>query len=243
MTRPMTALNLGWGVQSFTMAVMVALDELPKPDIIIHSDTRHEKQGTYQFTEWAIPWLAAHGLTVTTVTTKQDEEKKRNDPPWFTGDGGMLSRQCTHRWKIQPIDRHIRGIAPIWEKWIGISTDEWQRVRKPTAKWYTFRYPLLEKRMSRLNCVSYLSSHGLPVPPKSSCTFCPYHDKKSWAAVKESPADWESAKAMDKSVREISPFGAFIHPSRIPIESAVRIPSDEGLYQPELCDAEGGCFL
>lgn len=243
MSEKMVALNLGWGVQSFTMAVMVALGELPKPDIIIHSDTQYEKEGTYRFAEWGAQWLAERGLSVVTVTAQHDEEKRRNDPPWFTGEGGMLSRQCTHRWKIQPIDKHIRGIHPTWEKWIGITLDEWQRVKSPTAKWYTFRYPLLDKRMSRLDCVTYLKSKGLPVPPKSSCKFCPYHSKKEWAAVKERPEDWESAIRMDSMIRGISPHGAYIHPSRIPLELAVKTPRDEGFFQLELCDSEGGCFL
>ena len=45
------AISLGWGVQSFTMAAMVALEELEPIDFAIHADTTHERVGTYQFAE------------------------------------------------------------------------------------------------------------------------------------------------------------------------------------------------
>lgn len=34
-------LSLGWGVQSWTLAAMVALKELPPVDYAVHADTRH----------------------------------------------------------------------------------------------------------------------------------------------------------------------------------------------------------
>ena len=43
----LTYLSLGWGVQSFTLAAMAALGELPPIDLAIHADTGHEAQGTY----------------------------------------------------------------------------------------------------------------------------------------------------------------------------------------------------
>ena len=37
-----TYLSLGWGVQSWTIAAMAALGELPPIDLAIHADTGHE---------------------------------------------------------------------------------------------------------------------------------------------------------------------------------------------------------
>lgn len=45
----MIAISLGWGVQSFTLAAMSALGELPAVDVAIHADTTHEASGTYAF--------------------------------------------------------------------------------------------------------------------------------------------------------------------------------------------------
>ena len=52
-----TYLSLGWGIQSWTIAAMVALGKLPMIDFAIHSDTGHEAQGTYQHArKWTHGW-------------------------------------------------------------------------------------------------------------------------------------------------------------------------------------------
>ena len=45
----MKTISLGWGVQSFTLAAMVALGDLEPVDVAIHADTTHEASGTYAF--------------------------------------------------------------------------------------------------------------------------------------------------------------------------------------------------
>ena len=69
----LTYLSLGWGVQSWTIAAMVALGELPPIDLAIHADTTHEAVGTYAHAaEWT-PWLGEHGVKVVTVTAENTE--------------------------------------------------------------------------------------------------------------------------------------------------------------------------
>ena len=60
----LTVLSLGWGVQSWTLAAMAALGELPGLDVAIHADTTHERQATYAFAAQWTPWLAARGVKV-----------------------------------------------------------------------------------------------------------------------------------------------------------------------------------
>ena len=66
----MIALSLGWGTQSFALAAMVALGELPPVDVAIHADTTHERTATYAFAEKWTPWLEARGVRVVTVRAK-----------------------------------------------------------------------------------------------------------------------------------------------------------------------------
>ena len=47
-SKPLRVISLGWGVQSWTLAAMVALRELPMVDYAIHADTGHERDGTYR---------------------------------------------------------------------------------------------------------------------------------------------------------------------------------------------------
>ena len=42
----MIAISLGWGTQSFALAAMSALGELPPVDVAIHADTGYERAAT-----------------------------------------------------------------------------------------------------------------------------------------------------------------------------------------------------
>lgn len=40
--------SLGWGVQSWTIAAMMALDDLPRAEFLVHADTTWEHAGCRQ---------------------------------------------------------------------------------------------------------------------------------------------------------------------------------------------------
>jgi hypothetical protein len=64
----MRVISLGWGVQSFTLAAMAALGDLPPVDAALHADTLNERADTYVFARKWTPWLREHGINVVTVT-------------------------------------------------------------------------------------------------------------------------------------------------------------------------------
>lgn len=287
----LTVISLGWGVQSWTLAAMSALGALPKVDAAIHADTTHERSQTYAFAaEWT-PWLEAHGVPVVTVTSPATKHLNdpnvtnilipaytlaRKGAAITSGQGldvagglesveqteGQLRRQCTNRWKIEPLRRWVsgeltrRGLAKqpgIVEQWLGISRDEWQRARTSDVAYTTYRYPLLDLKMTRVDCVAWLQAHDLPVPPKSACVFCPYHNARAWGELKrQAGPDWAHALEIDNVIRDARPpYPLFVHPKRVPLAEAVVIPEDQGLVQGGLfpvedddapCDS-GYCFL
>lgn len=252
----MIALSLGWGVQSFTMAAMSALGELPRVDVAIHADTTHERQATYEFAERWTPWLEEHGIRVVTVKPKHSDPVDNGygwpDEPFYTINldrtNGQTKRQCTSQWKIAPIRRCLQSVRhsqPV-EQWIGISTDEALRMKESDVKYITHRWPLIEKRMSRNDCVAWLKDHKLEVPPKSSCIFCPYHDSKAWREMwKENSADWRKAVEVDNQIRKARPpCDLFVHPARKPL-TEIDLRNDEDRGQLRLWDEEcsGMCGL
>lgn len=251
----MKVLSLGWGVQSFTLAAMVALGELEPIDFAIHADTTHEASGTYAFRQRWEPWFKEHNLQVYTVSNPERSaavETSKTDIPAFTFNGdtnGQLRRQCTYEWKILPIRRAIRrylasqGIKNpkpgTVEQWIGISLDEFQRMKDSDVKYITNRWPLIEKHMSRHDCKNWLTAHGLEVPPKSSCVFCPYRDSAAWRELKLSGnGDWQKAIEVDRAIRKARPpYDLFVHRSRKPLEE-VDLRNDEDRGQLRLWDEE-----
>lgn len=242
----MKIISLGWGVQSFTMAVMVALRDLPPVDVAIHADTDHERAATYEFARRWTPWLEARGVKVVTVSNPQPPQELmglKTDIPAFTYNGktnGQLRRQCTSDWKIAPMRRwtqsHRNGEHV--EQWIGISTDEALRMRPSDVQYITNRWPLIENDLSRKECVSYLQTHGLEVPVKSACNFCPYHSTKEWREVKKDARDWLEAVQLDRAIRKVRPpYYLYVHPARKPLED-VDLRTEQEKGQMNLWDEE-----
>jgi len=242
----MKIISLGWGVQSFTLAAMVALGEIDPVDAVIHSDTRHEKSGTYAFAEKWTPWLQDHGVNVVTVYNEMTApivDRGGIYIPAFTSNGksdGQLRRQCTQKWKVAPMRKWLqqnRNGEPV-EQLLGISLDEAHRAKDSDVKYIVNRWPLIEMQITRNACQAWLLSNGLEVPPKSSCTFCPYHDTAAWQEIKQNQNDWAEAVFVDRAIRtKRPPFDVFIHPARIPLEDVdLRTQQDKG--QLELWDDE-----
>jgi hypothetical protein len=237
-----TVLSLGWGVQSFTLAAMVALGELPMVDAAIFADTLHESQMTYDFKNKWTDFLVQRGVNVVTVSN-QSNNVITNRPggkifiPAFTyniktNSNGQLRRQCTGLWKIAPLRRYIQANreGKQVEQWLGISTDEYQRMRNSDVLYITNKYPLIDLRMSRIDCVTWLGKYDIEIPPKSACTFCPYHDNKGWQKIKSNPIDYDEAIRIDNAIRKVRPpHDLFVHYKRIPLEDVdLRTPQEMG---------------
>jgi hypothetical protein len=255
----MKILSLGWGVQSFTLAAMSALGELEPIDAAIHSDTGYESQLTYEFAKRWTGWLEDHGVKVVTVhgtngtldelfyTTKSGNKFLRI-PSFIKNQDGTSSirpRQCTTNWKIVPMRRweqKNRNKQPI-EQWIGISLDEVERMRLSDVKYITHRWPLIEKRMTRLACINWLEKNGLEVPPKSACVFCPFHNIASWRRTKAVPEDWARAIELDEYIRFYDPpFEHYLANKLVPLaELDLSTPEENG--QMSFFDCSGTCWL
>lgn len=225
---PMKVLSLGWGVQSFTLAAMVALGELEPIDVALHADTTHEAAGTYEFARLYTPLLEENGVKVVTVSDAQPLPiiaSAKTDIPAFTAtdsrNGGMLRRQCTESWKIRPMRKWLqanRQGRPV-EQWIGISLDEVQRMKDSDVKYIMHRWPLIERRMTRNDCMTWLERNGFMRPQKSACVFCPFHDTRAWHDMKKAGnGDWKKAVDVDRAIRKVRPpYDLFLHPARIPL--------------------------
>jgi len=252
-------ISLGWGVQSFTLAAMVALGELEPIDAAIHSDTGYESQLTYEFAERWTPWLESHGVRVVTVhgtngTVEELFVKSAKTGLQFLripaysekdGVGSISARQCTSSWKIYPMRRWIaanRNKQPV-ERWIGISLDEIERARSADVKYITHRFPLIEKRMTRVACQLWLEKHGIEVPPKSACVFCPYHNKASWIKTKAVPEDWRRAVEVDEYIRNYEQGRKTYLSNRLVPLTELDLSTPEENGQMSFFDCSGTCWL
>lgn len=257
-------LSLGWGVQSFTIAAMIALGEMEPVDVMVHADTTWETERTYQLSAAFTPWLRERGQNIVTVQSdrvdviqKWASKTEGVMAPVFTlapdGEQGQLGRQCTRTWKIDPIRRFISGelaerglkkTAGVVASVQGISFDEWHRMKDSDVKYIGNEYPLVEARITRQGCMIWLEQHDLPIPAKSSCVFCPYHSMAAWKRMgREKGRDFETAVRVDKAVRDKrNNFKLFVHPIRKPLEDAIKDDGQLELFPDATCDS-GYCFV
>jgi hypothetical protein len=264
-------LSLGAGVQSSTMALMAAHGELtPMPDHAIFADTGAEPRKVYEWLDWLEPQLPfpVHRVMHKDGLQKNIEQSIHGGrfagAPFYTESAegkreGMLRRQCTREFKITPIEQKIRQLlglkkgqrgpkriaAVIWQ---GISTDEIQRARKGIEGWQQFRYPLIEMKMSRMQCLEWMQGKGYPMPTKSACIWCPYHDDRAWRDIKENdPESWAVAVQMDDMIRggvRGTSQKLYLHKSLVPLaEVDFRTPEDFGQIDAFAEECEGMCGI
>ena len=261
----MKVLNLGAGVQSSTILMMALEGEIERPDCAIFADTGWEPKAVYAHLAWleaqAEGKITIHRVSVGNIRDEVlasiDRTRYANSRiprlPFFTtpeGNGGvrgMLRRTCTNNYKIEPIDRKIRELLGVKkrqrmpkgvtiEKWFGISLDEAHRMRSPDAPYFTHRYPLIDLRMRRGDCVAWLTAHGYTIPPKSACVACPFHSDQLWGELKRtSPAEWADAVAFDAAIRHLHGLegAAYVHGSLLPLDQ-VDLSTAEERGQPDL---------
>jgi hypothetical protein len=89
---------------------------------------------------------------------------------------------------------------------MGISRDEVSRMKTNPLKYINNVYPLVEMEMRRSDCLTWMEEHRYPKPPRSACTFCPFHSTAEWREIKKNKKEWDEVVAMDKAIRSQERF-------------------------------------
>lgn len=247
------------------MALLVERDCFPdhfpsKPDFAIFADTGWEPPAVYANLEWLESELSFPVLKVNAGRSlKKDVEAGVNvrGRPWLSvpvflsaPDGtpaGMNWRQCTTDYKIVPIRAKIRellglsvrspvAMATSVEMWLGITTDEAERVRVAPDQWIVNHYPLIDLGMSREDCIDWFAEQykGRDLP-RSACVGCPYRSAEGWLQMRKNDKEsFEEAARIDEALRvpdhnasRMFRNRVFLHARRVPLREAVEADAAE----------------
>jgi len=210
MSAPIHILSLGAGVQSSTLALMAAAGEVtPMPTAAIFADTQAEPQSVYRWLDWLEKELPfpVHRVTKGSLTDAQLLIRKRTKTvgkPWSKslipafiknpdGTKGIMGRGCTYDHKILQLlkkERELGGIKRGQKtvgvvSWIGISLDEVVRMKSSRERWVENRWPLIEKEMTRHDCLRWMQAHGFPTPPARRASIARFIRMRNGVACKK----------------------------------------------------------
>lgn len=210
-------LSLGAGVQSSTIALMMAHGEIEPADCAIFADTGDEPDEVYEYLGYLRPLLpfpvhvVSNGHLSDDFLAALDDPKGRcGQPPFMVwneekGVGGRLWRKCTTEYKLLPIRRKVRELCSgaRVEQIIGISLDEAIRMKPSGVQYITNVYPLIDLRMTRDDCLAWLEAHGYRRPPKSACWHCPYMSNDRLRAMRDGgKPEWHKLIQFDGEMRK-----------------------------------------
>lgn len=259
-------LSLGAGVQSSTLLLMAARGEFEHvPDAAIFADTGWEPKAVYNWLAFLedevrgvipIHRVTAGNIRKDAVHSAGGGSKRFASIPVYVAspDGereGMLKRQCTKDYKIEPTQRRCaelvglrprqrRPKAPVIELWMGISMDEVQRMKPSREIWIEHRWPLIERGMDRRACLRWLAANGYPTAPKSACIGCPFHADHQWRDMRDNdPDSWRDAVEFDRAIRTFPRIKgeAYLHRSLVPLDQ-VDLSTAEDRGQGNMFDGE-----
>jgi hypothetical protein len=213
--------SYGGGVQSTALLVLAAQRKIDFPLFVmanVGDDSENPLTLDY-VREHAAPYAAAHGIelvlldrhrrdgTVETLWGRLTREGSRSLPiPVRMSNGAPGTRSCTADFKIKVTGKEAkrRGATAADPAviGIGISVDEIHRANNRRCEPHErIVYPLLDLGLRRTDCMRVIREAGLPVPPKSSCFFCPFHRDSAWHDLRrEQPEEFRKACELEDTL-------------------------------------------
>lgn len=236
-------ISLGAGVQSSALFMRACSGKL-QAHCAIFADTGWEPAAVYQHLKALSKYGNAAGLPIHVVKAPKSIRDTSTDNtsgrmPYYlkTGDrDGMLRRQCTTVYKIQPIRRKVRELLTETGNTravmhLGISVDEIQRMRTSDVKYIVNSYPLIDAGLTRRDCLAYLTALGISAP-RSACIGCPFHSDAEWRHIRDTaPDEFADAVAYEREIQAtVKTTGTpYLHRQRVPLDQVdLTTPEDRG---------------
>lgn len=255
------AVSHGGGRQTIAMLVLRARGEIPH-NLFLFANVgeRSENPDTLAYhREIAMPYAKKHGIELREIGWIDRSGRRRDlyddllrqenslTIP-LRDSGGFANRKCTSRYKIEVVARELKLLGATAENpaevAIGISVDEIERASPGIPRqqpWTKRTYPLLDLGMKVADCIRLIGDAGLPIPPRSACSFCPFQDAEQWRHQRRTrPGLFARNADLDRILRErhvrLRGDPAGLASPTIPLDQAVADQLSLGF-----CDS-GSCF-
>lgn len=207
---------VSYGAGKNSTALLLGLAERgERPDAILFADTGSEFPSTYAHLDEMDAWARRElGVGIERVhrgyPRHADLEAECHNLETLPSKAFGFSG-CSVKWKRQPMDRWVRNWPTAQEAWaegrlverlIGIHAGETRRGKIPDDHRFRYVFPLIEWGWDESECIAAMERHGIAVPRKSACFFCPSSPKREVAALRaEHPDLYDRAVAIEDRAR------------------------------------------
>lgn len=205
-------LSFGAGVNS-TALMLLLLDEGREFEVV-YVDPGTDWPETYDY----LDYLQDEGFEFTWVKPIVGGENNLYDYLLkYRILPSVFVRCCTAKFKTEPFYNYIEIPSLVY---IGYDWGEHRYRHLSDKEGIKYKFPLIEKRISREGCKQIIREHGLLVPPKSGCWLCPFQNEKGFKRLRDKyPTLFKMAMYLEE-----------INPRKFTI---LRKTSLAGLYQDE----------
>lgn len=192
-------LSFGGGVNSTALMILLVSNGEPL-DEVVFADTGGELPETYEHLEHVRQYLQHRAIPLT-ILAHRIHGRDLYETCWHRKViPSALWRWSTRDFKVRPIHRYYRTVGCHISQYLAIAYDEIERMRDSTVPLVTNLYPLVDRKISRNQCVSIIEDAGFPVPIKSSCFFCPFGSLDRWRFIHDNhPALYSKAIALEEN--------------------------------------------
>jgi hypothetical protein len=203
-----------------------------RPHAIVMADPGSERRATEVYRDTVMrDWLVSVGFPPVTVIdrisegafnprawrleTLYDEVMRRKTLPSIAYGPKKCSAKYkgdTQRWWVGRQEWALAEWASGRKlvRLIGYDRGESQRVLNSSPNtWELERFevwfPLHDNDLDRDDCEVVIASEGLPIPPKSSCGWCPANTREEWDELRVTDPDlFEEGLAMSRNATEVT---------------------------------------
>ncbi|MBT9166736.1 MAG: hypothetical protein DDT19_00060 [Syntrophomonadaceae bacterium] len=227
-------LSFGGGVNS-TALMLYLLDQDVEFESVF-ADHGGDHPETYEYLEY----LAERGYRITRLQTREEGWDLYEYCLHRRMLPNIFNRWCTDKFKVTPLHRYFQKPAIVY---LGIDYGEQQRAHDSRNPDLDNQFPLIEAGLYRQDCIKLIEAHGLRVPRKSGCWFCPFSTKSRLKALlREYPCLFEKIRELEqahnkKALEEGRPAYYLM---RMPIDAFVNSNQLDlfGEIRPCLCELE-----
>jgi hypothetical protein len=240
--RVLRVLVVGGGTPSTSLLLLSLAGQLPRLDAVVFPDTGFERRAVTEHVARLARVARSAGVAFYRVRAGSlgDDALDPASHDWAglpllvaDGDGHTrrLPARCATRYRAVLVGRKVRALwqragHPQVELWLGLAREDAPRGPRADAGPVRYRFPLIERGLTRSDCQRWLAAHGWAAPT-SGCVGCPLQADLRWAELRDTtPDQWAEAVAFDRAIRCGHPRQgsppldgeAFVHRLLVPLD-------------------------